>query len=88
MAEPGNSRISAETQALAEQVLQRAAAAPLPSEITELETEALACEGDMTPAEIRALAEAALHQAQQISRLMTRLADLLDADHQPDRARG
>jgi hypothetical protein len=38
----------------------------------------------MTPAEIRALAADALSQAQQISRLMTRLADLLE----PDAGRG
>ncbi len=71
--------ISGETLALAAGALARAAAAPTPEAIAELARDALSEErDDMTPAEIRALAATALLQAQQISRLMTRLADLLD----------
>jgi hypothetical protein len=57
----------------------RGATAPQPATIGHLAAEALAAEhDDMTPAEIRALATKALGQAQQISRLMERLADLLE----------
>ena len=71
--------LTPETLDLAADAMIRAANAPQPGEIGHIAAEALAAEQrDMTPAEIRALAAKALSQAQQISRLMTRLADLLD----------
>lgn len=84
---PGDSAdgaISDEARMLAEQARRRAAAAPGPARIRALADEALSEDReDMTPAEIRALAATALSHAQQISGLMTRLADLLDAG-EPD----
>lgn len=71
--------ISDEAMALAARTLARAAKAPAPGDISALEAQALSEErGGMSPAEIRALAATALSNAQQISSLMTRLADLLD----------
>lgn len=77
-AEPGD--LTPEARDLAADAMIRAATAPQVPEIGHLAAEALAAgHEDMTPAEIRALAATALGQAQQISRLMGRLADLLDA---------
>ena len=58
----------------------RAATAPQVPQIGKLAADALSEERDMTPAEIRDLAAQAISQAQQISRLMGRLADLLEGD--------
>jgi hypothetical protein len=76
---PGDPGVSDEARVLAASAAQRAAAAPTAGEIRALAVQALSEERDaMTPAEIRAVAAKALGQAQQISTLMTRLADLLD----------
>jgi hypothetical protein len=73
--------ISDEARLLAARALRRAAEAETPARIRRLTDQALSEErDDMTPAQIRALAADALAQAQKISALMTRLADLLDAD--------
>lgn len=67
------------TRDLAADAMIRAANAPQPATIGHIAAEALAAEHeDMTPEEIRALAAKALSQAQQISHLMERLADLLE----------
>lgn len=61
-------------------VIARGGAAPSAARIAEPAEQASSEERDeMTPAEIRELAARALSQAQQISRLMNRLADLLAA---------
>jgi hypothetical protein len=73
-------RISGEARAMAAGVIARGGQAPSPARIAELADLALSEERDaMTPAEIRELAARALSQAQQISWLMNRLADLLAA---------
>lgn len=72
--------LAPETRDLAADAMIRGATAPQPATIGHLAAEALAAEHeDMTPEEIRALAAKALSQAQQISRLMGRLADLLES---------
>lgn len=71
--------LTPEARDLAADAMIRAANSAQTATIGHMAAEALAAErDDMTPAEIRALAAKALAQAQQISRLMTRLADLLD----------
>lgn len=75
----GDDDLTPEARDLAADAMIRAATAPQPGLIGHLAAEALCAEReDMSPAEIRALAAKALSQAQQISRLMTRLADLLE----------
>jgi hypothetical protein len=80
-------RLSDETRVLATEILVRVEAAPTEDDIRALAAEALAhAREDMSPSEIRALAATAVSQAQQISRLMTRLADLLETT--PDNCDG
>ena len=71
---------SGEARDLAADAMIRAATSPQVPQIGKLATDALSEERDMTPAEIRALAAQAISQAQQVSRLMGRLADLLEGD--------
>ena len=84
----GDGGISAEAREIAADAMIRAAASPQAAQIEALAAEALSEKReDMTPAEIRALATTALGHAQQISHLMTRLADLLDGGT-PDGSHG
>jgi hypothetical protein len=80
----GQGEISGEARAMAAGVIARGRAAPSAAAVADLEQQALSKERDeMTPAEIRELAARALSQAQQISRLMNRLADLLASPETP-----
>lgn len=79
--------ISPEIRMLAADAIERARRAPRAGDIREMERDALRADGgDMSPAEIRRLAATAAAQAQQVSALMGRLADLLGAS--PDGLRG
>ncbi len=81
------SDISDETRMLAEGALRRARDAPGTADIAGMERDALSAgRGEMSPDEIRRLAADAASQAAQVSALMARLADLLEAD--PDGRHG
>jgi hypothetical protein len=70
--------VSGEARHMAADAMIRAARGPRPARIGELASEALHREREtMTPAEIRALAVTAIGRAQQVTRLMERLAVLL-----------
>jgi hypothetical protein len=71
--------ISDEARLLAEQVRSRAEAMPTEAYVAGLAAGAVnTTGGQMTPAEVRALAAEALDKAKQVSHLLVRLANLLD----------
>jgi hypothetical protein len=71
--------VSQETLMAAEQVRARAGQLPTAADVAGLAIDALDKPGrDMSPAEIRELATAAVQQASQVAFLLGRLAALLD----------
>lgn len=72
-------QISEEARLLAERVRERASEMPTAGDLEVLAADALTATGSpMTAAEIRALAAEALANATQVSRLLVRLAGLLE----------
>lgn len=76
---------SEEARLMAARVRERAATFPGPEELAAMTAEALGKpRQDMSQADIRRLATNAISQAQQVSRLLTRLAGLLDEPGERD----
>lgn len=70
---------------MAARVRERAATFPSPEELAAMTAEALGKHrADMSPADIRNLATNAISQAQQVSQLLSRLADLVNEPGERD----
>jgi hypothetical protein len=82
-----DTEISEEARVLAEHARERAAAMPSPAALASIAAGALSASthgSNMTPAEIRQLAEDALAKAQEVSWLLGRLAGILGPDADGD----
>ena len=78
MTSPDDEAPSEDTLMLVARVRHRAGEAPTVDQVTALAVEALSgSRGDLTAAEIRQLATQALHQAQQVSFLLGKLAGMV-----------